>query len=73
MNTSAHEHIISTFFHCSFFEINLKTLRCTSNFQMDNTIEHTLNDTKELFSNIVLKYCLYFLKININKKMLKMH
>ena len=42
INISTHKHIISIFFHCSFFEVSLMTLRCVNNFQMDNMIEHTL-------------------------------
>ena len=39
-----HKHIISKFFffRFSFFEVSLITLRCISNYQMHNMIEHTL-------------------------------
>ena len=48
------EYIISIFFHCSIFEISLMTLRCISISQMDNMIEHILNDNKGPFVNVVI-------------------
>ena len=60
MNTSTHEYIISIFFHCSIFEISLMTLRCISISQMDNMIEHTLNDNKGPFVNVLVTLFIFF-------------
>ena len=44
------------------------TLRCISISQMDNMIEHTLNDNKGLFVNVVLVSLFVFLEICMNEK-----